>query len=383
MVNDVTPERLRRLAEPREDVAVLSLYLDLDPSRVPTPPARESAVDSVLADARRAVEDRELGHDARAALREALGELERRLRPSAGMQADGARGLAAFAGVDGSDEIELLRLPAPVPTQVAVDRGAHVEPLIAMVAPDRWCVALVNRQTARFHLGDEWALEQTGALDDDVHGRHQQGGWSQRNYEGSIEEEVAHHLDRVARALHVAHVQRGLFGRLLVGAPKELRGALEAALHPDTRAVLAGWVDVDQSAAGADAVRQAAAAAIAAHRAARRRAALDRLQAGVGSDGGHGVHGLPGVLQALHERRVEVLLLHEGVHRPGGRCPRCGLVSLDAGAPCPADGSALEPVADAVEAGIALAYQQDAEVLVLSEEPRLQTLGGAGAVLRF
>jgi peptide chain release factor subunit 1 len=362
---------------------VLSLYLDLDPSRLPTPPARESAVDSVLSDARRAVDDRHLAHEARVRLREALGELERRLRPSVGMQAEGARGLAAFVSVDGDSGIELLRLPAPVRTQVTLDRAAHVEPLIAMADADRWCVALVNRQTARFHLGDEWALEQTGELDDDVHGQHQQGGWSQRRYEGSIDEEVSHHLDRVARALHVAQGQRDLYDRLLLGAPRELRGALEASLHPETRAVLAGWVDVDQSAAGIEEVRRAAATAIEAARAGHRRSALDRLQAGVGSDGGHGAHGLADVLKALHERRVAVLLLHDGLHEPGGRCPQCGLVALDATSPCPADGSALEPVADAVEAGIALAYQQDAEVLVLSEEPRLQTLGGAGAVLRF
>lgn len=383
MVNDVTPERLRRLSDPGRHTAVLSLYLDLDPSRLPTPPARESAVDSVLSDARRAVDERGLAHEPRVRLREALGELERRLRPSAGMHAEGARGLAAFLGVDGTSEVELLRLPAPVRTHVCVDRAAHVEPLIPLAGADRWCVALVNRQTARFLVGNEWSLRQTGELDDDVHGQHQQGGWSQRRYEGSIEEEVAHHLDNVARALHAGHTRHGVWDRLLLGAPKELRGALEATLHPDTRALLAGWVDVDQSSAGADEVRRAAAAAIEAARAEHRRSVLDRLQAGVGSDGGHGAHGLVDVLKALHERRVEVLLLDDALHAPGGRCPQCGLVALDAAAPCPADGSALDPVGDAVEAGIALAYQQGAGVLVLSDEPRLQTLGGAGAVLRF
>ena len=119
-------------------------------------------------------------------------------------------------------------------------------------------------------------------------------------------------------------------------------------------------------------------------RAAHRRAALDRLQAGVGSDGGHGAHGLAGVLQALHERRVEVLLLHDGRPSAGRALP-----ALRAGEPrrrahrAPPTAAPWSPIADAVEAGIALAYQQDAGVLVLSEEPRLQTLGGAGAVLRF
>jgi peptide chain release factor subunit 1 len=383
MVNDVTLERLRRLTEPRGDAAVLSLYLDWDPSELPTPPARESAVDSALSDARRAVEEHRLDHDTRVRMREALGELAHRLRPSEGMEADGARALAAFVAVDGSADIELLRLPAPVRNHVALDLGAHVEPLVPMAATQRWCIALVNRRSARFFVGDEFAVEETGKLEDDVHGSHDQGGWSQRRYQSSIEEDVSHHLDRVARALHVEQTQRDRFDRLLLGAPQELHGGLEGSLHPDTRAVLGGWVEVDQSAAGTEEVRLAAAAAIEGERDAHRREALDRLQAGIAVDGGHGVHGLDAVLLPLYERRVEVLLLLDDLHRPGARCPRCGMLGLDAGAPCPVDDTAMEPVEDVVEAGIGLAYQQDAEVMVLHLEPRLQALGGIGAVLRF
>src|SRR4051794_36341205 len=78
MVNDVTPERLQRLTAHR-DSAVLSLFLDLDPSLAATAPARQSAVDSLLSDARAQVEDRKLSHDDRIALREAIGELQDQL----------------------------------------------------------------------------------------------------------------------------------------------------------------------------------------------------------------------------------------------------------------------------------------------------------------
>jgi peptide subunit release factor 1 (eRF1) len=130
-------------------------------------------------------------------------------------------------------------------------------------------------------------------------------------------------------------------------------------------------------------VRLAAAQAIERERDEHRAEALDRLQAGVATDGGHGVHGLDAILLPLYERRVAQLLLERDLHRPGARCPRCGLLGLDRGAPCPADGAPMEPVEDVVEACIALAYQQDAEILVFAREPRLQALGGAGGVLRF
>jgi peptide subunit release factor 1 (eRF1) len=379
MVNDVTPDRLRRLAAPHG--AVLSVYLDLDPSQLPTPPAREAAVDSALHEARRCLEERDLDHAARTDLRGALDELAGRLRPSNGMTADGARALAAFA-IAGNGGVEILRLPAPVRTHVVVDRTAHVEPLVGLAVRERWCVALVTRDTARFHLGDEHDLRQTGAIDDDVHGRHDQGGWSQRNYEESIEQEVLHHIDRTARALQVALLERDLFDRLILGGPRELRGVIEARLHPAVAERLAGWVEVDLSAASVDDVRAAAGEVIAGYRRRHENEVLDRLQAGVGAGGGRGVHGLGEVLRALHERRVESLLVHEGVQASGGRCPACGLLDQEAST-CPADGTPMDSHADVVEAAVAAALEQDAEVLVLGEEPRLQTLGGIGAVLRF
>lgn len=382
MVNDVTAASLHRLAAPRADGPVLSLFLGLDPSQVPTPPSREAAVDSLLHEARRLVEAGDLGHGARVRLREALGELDERLRPSAGAQADGARGLAAFVRAGSDEPVELLRLPAPVDSQAVLDALPHVAPLIGLVGATRFCVALVNRSSATFLLGDEHGLQRTGAIEDDVKGQHQKGGWSQRRYEESVEQEVLHHLDRVSRALDTALVKRDLFDRLVLAAPAELRNEVRDRLSRPVDEAICGVVDVDQSSAGVAEVLDAARPAM--RRCAERevRDALDRLQAGVGSAGGHGAHGLAAVLEALGQRRVEILLLDAGLHPRGRRCPSCGWLSLDAER-CPAEDVPTQPVADLAEAAIAAAYGQDAQVRVLADEPRLQTLGGAGAVLRF
>lgn len=145
---------------------------------------------------------------------------------------------------------------------------------------------------------------------------------------------------------------------------------------------LCGFVDVDQSSAGVNEVLEAAHPTMARSAELKVRDALDRLHAGIGSEGGRGVHGLEAVLGALIERRVEILLLDAGLHQEGRRCPSCGLLSLDAER-CPAEDVSTGPVADVAEAAIAAAYGQDARVLVLTEEPRLQALSGAAAVLRF
>jgi peptide chain release factor subunit 1 len=109
----------------------------------------------------------------------------------------------------------------------------------------------------------------------------------------------------------------------------------------------------------------------------RERSALERL-------GERGVTGVRDVLPALHERRVECLLLDEqfgGV--PGVQCLECGWLGLE-GETCPADGSELVQLDDLTEAMIELSVQQSAELLPVRHERRvLEEHGGAAALLRF
>jgi hypothetical protein len=66
-------DTLRRLSAVRPDGAkVLSLYINLDPTEFATPPARASAITSLMNDAQHQVEeiDGDLSHDDRMALRE-------------------------------------------------------------------------------------------------------------------------------------------------------------------------------------------------------------------------------------------------------------------------------------------------------------------------
>jgi peptide chain release factor subunit 1 len=375
MVNDVTTDRLRSLAG-HHNGPVLSVFLDLDPSTKPHPPAREAVINSVLHEARHAVEDRGLEHESLTKLRHVLEALEERLQPT-GLQ-DGVRGLAAFGPT--ADGVDILRLPAPVQNHVCLDAGPHLEPLVPFASNEHWCVALVDRSTARFYTGTEHDLQLTGEFDDDVHGQHDQGGWSQRRYEESVEQDVHHHLDRVARALHTGVDHRQSFDRLILGGQGPLRSDFEHRLHPYVRGRLAGWIEVDLSSAGVLEILQASQELMGQRRRAREKEALDRLQQGVAADG-HAVHGADHVLDALNEQRVETLLLTPAWHPPGAFDPQTGMLATDT-TPSVADGLPMAPADDLAELAIAKAYEQDADVLVL-DDPRLQTLGGVGAVTRF
>lgn len=378
-INDLDHDRLRRLAGFRTQNGhrVLSLYLDLDPSAFGTTPARAAQISSLLDEAERRARDRSLDHDARLALRADVERARDFLRSD--FSAKGAHAIALFASRP-ANLFEVLRLPDAVPRAVAVNDTPWLDPLIGRDRTRR-CIALVNRRTLRvFADSPGGELREVEQLADDVPGKHDQGGWSQANYERSIEEEVRKHLERSARSLF-EHFQRQPFDVLAVGCPAELWTAVEHALHPYVRERCLGRFETDVEHVNLDEALHAAHELFAAAERKHVDELLARVQAGVGS-GGRAADGLVPVLNALNERRVEALLYEPGFSRPGFVCPTSGWLGVEAGA-CPSGAEQAEPVANVLEAAIAAAILQSAKVLALRDRPELGPLGGIAAVLRF
>jgi peptide chain release factor subunit 1 len=263
-----------------------------------------------------------------------------------------------------------------------IDGSPFIEPLADMAAGGDWCVLLANRREARIFRGSRERLEEVGRVHDDVHGQHDQGGWSQARYQRSVDNEATHHLKRSAEAV-LRRFHRTRFDNLLVGAPEEAYAKLENELHPYLRERLRGRVEVDVENTTVEDVFKAARPAIDRYELERQDELLGRLREGVGA-GGRGAAGLDGVLGALNERRVEALLLDDTFSAPGVECPHCGWIGSDTGlTECPADGGELERRGDVGERAVERALMQDAEVVVLHDRPDLRPHGGIGAVLRF
>jgi peptide subunit release factor 1 (eRF1) len=381
--NELDRQTLRRLAEARaaDGGQVVSAFLSLEPSEFATPPARATAVRSLLDEARRRAQQAAdgLGHAQREALKHDLDRVEGALE-GAVLPTEGAHGLAVFAS-SSAGLFEVLRLPRPVESQVVIDGSPFVEPLATLHGSERtWVVLLSNSRTARILRGGPSALTEVDQVRDDVRGRHRQGGNQQRRRQQSVDNERDQHLRNAAEAL-AEHARRRPFDRLLVGAPPELAGRLEEALEAPLRERLAGRIEVDVEHSTPEQVLEAALPAIEEDDRRREREALDRLEQGVGS-AGRGAGGLADTLAALSEQRVEILLLDDGFAAPGKRCPACGWLGVEPEA-CPADGTALEPREEVTEDAVERALAQSAEVLVVQRFEDLQPLGGIGAVLRF
>jgi peptide chain release factor subunit 1 len=380
--NDITSERLRRLAGIRAgETKVLSLFLNLDPREFATAPARSTEVRSVLDRAARLIrEDEALGPAARASLRADLERVQAELG-GGGIDARGAHGLAVFAS-SASDLFEVLKLSEPVDHDPVIADAPFIEPLSAIGAPERWCVLLVNRRMARLFCGPGAALEEFELIEDDLRRSHDQGGWSQANYQRSIDKDVSDHLRHAAKVAF-AHLRRDPPVGILIGAPHELAGDFEGHLHPYLRERLAGRLDIDVEHTSADDVRRAAAPSIEQAARAREDKALARMAEAFGAGTGRAASGLPEVLGAVHEQRVEILLVDAGFVAPGVRCSTCGWLGTEDTGVCPADGSATERLDDVFEAAMERSLTQAADVRVLRDRAELASHGHVAAVLRY
>jgi len=256
MAEPITQARLRALAAVHPDQGrVLSVFLNLDPTEFATPSARSSAVTSVMTAAAHKVEEKEgLTHDERAALRDDVERVRDVLLSD--VAANGTRAVAVYA-CGPVDLLEVVRLRRPVENKVVLGRTAFVEPLVLHGTDERWLVLVTNRRAARLFVGPGDALVETDRIVDDVHSQHEKGGWSQANYQRSVEKEVQDHLGNAAELAFTVYKKRGL-DRVLVGAPDELLAEFKGKLHPYLRERIAGRIAVDVENASLDDVCAAA-----------------------------------------------------------------------------------------------------------------------------
>ncbi|MGI8660850.1 MAG: hypothetical protein ACR2LH_07435 [Thermoleophilaceae bacterium] len=367
-LTNVNPDLLRELASwGRENGRVLTLVMDLDPSRFATAEARGSEISSLVDQAHRAVEAAGVARDELLALRERVDEARDYLE--SGDYASEARGLALF-GRSSGDDLQPVRLTRTGARRVALDRWPLLAPLAREAASPRWSALLVDRRHARLLRGDPERLEEIASLTDDER---------ETEVRGHLSEEVKGHLDRTAEALRVAHEQWPL-DALLIGGQHELLSDMEERLPGELRPLLAGRFEVDMQ-APPDAVLEAARPAMDEHAERAIEETLDRLR--TGSAHGTGALGLEDVLEALVEARVEILLLENYLASADVECPACGWLGPPGHESCPVDATATERHEDMIEPALGRAVEQDARVLLLHERDDLRPFEGIAAVLRF
>jgi peptide subunit release factor 1 (eRF1) len=361
-------DALERLA--RFDIhgePVLSLCIDVEPSRFPTPDTEASQLGSLLAAARRENAHEEADH------------IEAWLSSDAAI-ARGARGLAIFSSQRGY-LFEAVPLTKPVEPLAIVDTIAWLEPLAETIAPGAWGVAIVSRRRARLLREGPGGLTEFATIANQLHRRHAQGDWSQARFQRGIDEQVAAHVRGVADRLLRAH-RRSRFDHLVIACASELRAMIAHSLDTELKRVLVGMIDRDLEYASVEQIAGIVEPLIERAERESERELLVGLEEGLGT-GGPAAAGLDEVLATLEQQRVAVLLVPESESLQAGLCPTCERLSTDGGRTCPLDGSPLAPV-NATEQVVEEAARQAAQVVVVRDHDEwLRNHGQIAALLRW
>src|SRR5262245_33644106 len=377
MADSVTWSLLRELATFRaENGCATTIYLNLDPSDVPTAGDAQTRMSALLNSAEK-VDRRDLTHEQRGALKADFARIERWFDDE--FERDGARAVAVFAA--GLDNFwTTLALPEPAPDRFKVAHEFFLAPLVPVVArADGTLVAVVGREQGHLYRLEAGRLQEIGDYSDETPGRHDQGGWSQARYQRHIEKLVQDHvrdvaevLDRSRRRLHVP--------KIVLVCSEDMRSEFTDALSSEAREALVGWAPAEAHAAPAqllDTVIPVLAEAEAKDEA----EVMARWREEAGRNA-RAAAGWEQTLEAASDGRVELLLFQDGVDHPAFRCPACGRASASGGS-CPLDGTSLEPT----DAGLDLAVHQTlthgGEVWAIRHQQDLAPVEGIGALLRF
>lgn len=373
----ITPELVLRLARltPPGEARVVSLYLGLDPTGdLATPRARRSEITSLIDQARRLAEaERGLSHDMRMRLRGDVARVRELLehRTANGELARGARGLAVIA-CEPAGLLEAIRLPRTVRSRAWVARRPLIQPLAEIGPPRAWAALLCDGEVARLLEAHSEALVEVERFSDELRRRAGHGVWAPDHTDAPIPEDALAHVRRTVELLSERARARG-YDQIAIATDERIWREIVRRLPGDVLDRVIGRFDIDADEASAVEVRTRAEPLLRAAAAERQQSALAQLPE-------QGACGLQPTLASLHERRVRVLLLREGLEHAGAECPHCGRAEAAPGR-CELDGTPMDPEPNVIDWAVRRAIDQEAAILALHDG--LERCKGIGALLRF
>ncbi len=376
----VSLDGLRELAAFRaENGCAISLYVDLDPSVAPTAGDVATRVRSLLDIAAKShgATRSDLAHEVRSGLKADFERVARYFESE--FDRDGAHGLAVFSA--GLDNVwSVLGLPSPVADTARVADDFLLAPLVPLVGKgEGGLVAVVGREQGRVLVLRRGRLEQLADRTEDAPGRHDQGGWSQSNYQRHIDNLAHEHFRAVGEELEARFRSLGR-PRIVVVCGEETRPEFADVLSTEVEDAVIGWMHAEAHASDAE-LLEVVSPCFEEWRAAREADAVSRWQAELGK-GARATAGWAQTFEAASDGRVELLLFQAGVQRAAFRCPACGRAAPDA-TTCPLDGTTMEPRDDGLDLAVRLTLAHGGEVLALQTRQDLDPVEGIGAILRF
>jgi len=298
------------------------------------------------------------------------------------------RSLAIFSSApDGF--LRAYSLAVPLRSRVRLSDHPHVKPLADLLdSYGGYGVALVDKQGARmfyFHLGE--LREQEGVLGETVRHTKRGGGSQAQGRRGgsagqtNYVEEVTERNIKEAAEFAAHFFTENNVRRILLGGTDENVALFRSQLPKTWQSLVVGSFPMSMTASHSEVQERAMQVGQEADR--RREVRLVETVVTNAAKDHSGVVGLEATLYAMHQGRVQTLVLKEGLRAPGSRCQGCGTITTKALDACPYCGGKLNPVADVVEVAVREVMQAGGDIEFLHDETDLEKHGAIGAILRY
>jgi len=280
-------------------------------------------------------------------------------------------------------------IAVPLRSRARVMDRPYVKPLADLL--DRYGgygVAVVDKQGARlfsFHLGE--LQEQEGTLGQTVRKTKRGGASSFPGRRGGTAgqtryaEEVADRNLKESARFAASFFKDNRVRRVLIGGTEENAAQFRGLLPKTWQSLVVGSFPMDMNAGQAQVLERATQTV--AERERERESRLVQVMITAAAKGREAVVGLDDTLGAIHDGRIQMLVLSEGFRAPGYRCGGCRFVTSEELERCPFCGQPFEKIEDAVELAVRQVISNGSEVEVVHGDPQLERAGRIGAILRY
>lgn len=365
----LTDRDFKELLEYEGQAQVLSVYLNTDPTM--------GSADTHKLQLRSMLKDIDLPEDAE--------DIERYFDHEFDWS---GRSVAVFSCAE-EDYFKVFPLAVSLRSRVRVSDRPFVKPLADLLDSfGGYGVALVDKQGARlfyFHLGE--LKEQEGVIGEEVRHTKRGGGSQATGRRGGVAgktnyvEEVADRNIKDAAEFAARFFSENNVRRVLIGGTDDNIKPFRSALPKAWQSLVVGTFPMSMNASEIEVLERAMQVGLEAEE--RRKAKLvDAVVTGAAKGRG-GVVRLEDTLRAVHEGRVQTLVISDGLRAPGWKCQGCGYITAHTLETCPFCQGSFSEIPDAIEMAVRDVMQSGGEVEVVHDIKALEDYEKIGAMLRY
>ena len=272
-------------------------------------------------------------------------------------------------------------LPVPVKDQIYVLPRPYIEPLSHIIdLSGHYAVALVAREGVRLFRFRAGQLEDTAGTFGPLPERHKQGGRAASRIQRHADEVAQRNL-RDGADLLAKFCEKGKCNRLLLAGTDDNVHLFRDLLPKAWQERVIGTFALDVTASESE-VLERSLSVMQDIDPERERHLVDTMITAA-TKGSAGTIGLADTMAAVTDGRAMTLVVADGFRAEGYQCAQCHFTTVEQMETCRFCGGKVEHIADAVNGLIHLALERGIQVEVVHENETLNRAGSIGALLRY